>query len=322
MKRTLYLNCFAGISGDMMLGLLLDLLDEEDLASRLKGLALEGWDVTVQRGMKSSLAGVDVKVLSDEGHVHRGLSDVLSIIEKSDLSPAVAERAAEGFRLLAQAEGAIHGLEPDSVHFHEVGAVDALVDIIGAVTLMEALAPDEVVASAVNVGSGTVRCAHGELPVPAPATLKLLEGVPIYSQGQPMERTTPTGAVLLRLFVDRYGPIPAGVVVKSGYGLGDRDSDLPNLLQGVLLAETDLFCAPPGQGHAAGGDHDHHGHSHPHDHDHPHDARHPHGHGHSHGHPHPHDESHGIKPQGAGHDHDSSCEGGLKDCGADSHCQG
>ena len=279
MKRSLYLNWFAGISGDMMLGLLLDLLDEADPGSRLAGLALDGWRVTVERGLRSGLSGIDVKVLSDEGHVHRGLSDVLDIIGRSDLSPAVADRAARAFRMLAQAEGAVHGLSPDAIHFHEVGAVDALVDIVGALTLMEALAPDAIVASSVNVGGGTVLCAHGELPVPAPATLKLLEGVPVHSRGEAMERTTPTGAVLLRLFVDRYGPMPDGVVVRSGYGLGDRDSDLPNLLQGVMLDVSSLPSSLSRSEEIAS----HHGHSHA--------SHHHHGHEEGHGH-----EPHGPSP--------------------------
>ncbi len=259
MKRILYLNCFAGISGDMILGALLELLGERDLRPFLKGLALEGWDVTAERGIRSGIAGLDVKVLSDEGHVHRGLTDILAVIEKSDLSPFVAEKAERAFRLLAEAEGAVHGRSPEKIHFHEVGAVDAIVDIVGACVLMEALAPDEIVASPVNVGSGTVRCAHGEFPVPAPATLKLLEGVPVYGSGEPMERTTPTGAALLRLFVDRYGLMPSGIVVKSGYGLGDRDSHLPNLLQAVLLEDAASPCGVP----LPCRDH-RHGHSHSH----------------------------------------------------------
>lgn len=281
MKPILYLNCFAGIAGDMTLGVLLDLLGKRDLKPFLEGLALEGWDVTVQQGLRSGLSGLDVKVHCSEGHVHRGLADVLQIIEKSDLAPAVVRKASSAFRLLAEAEGAVHGRPPEEIHFHEVGAVDAIVDIVGSIALMEVLSPGEVVASAVNVGSGTVRCAHGEFPVPSPAALKLLEGIPVYGSGEPLERTTPTGAVLLRTFVDRFGPLPCGVVLKSGYGLGDSETDLPNALQGILLQPRTDVKKPSSQRHCQkqsplqGHDHDH-DHGHDHDHDHDHDS-HPHG---------------------------------------------
>jgi len=237
MKRILYLNCFSGISGDMFLGALLDLLGKEDLNPFVKGLALENFEVTVQRSSKKGISGLDVKVKEKarESHTHRGLKEIGKIIESSALSPFVREKSLEAFRLLAAAEAAVHGKEPEEVHFHEVGAVDSIIDIIGACALMEALDPDRVVASAVNVGSGTVLCAHGELPVPAPATLKLLEGIPVFVKGEPFERATPTGITLLRAFHAEFEDMPSGIIERVGYGLGDRDSDLPNLLQAVLL---------------------------------------------------------------------------------------
>lgn len=270
MKKILYLNCFSGISGDMTLGLLLDLLGKEDMTPFLDGLALEGYSVQTTRSKKGGISGIDVKVRCDEKHSHRGLKEIMAIIEKSDLTPAASQKAASAFRLLAAAEGAVHGMSPESVHFHEVGAVDSIVDIVGSCILMDVLSPDQVLSSPVNVGSGTVKCAHGELPVPAPATMKLLEGIPVYSRGQPMERTTPTGAVLLKTFVNSYGIIPPGVVEKTGYGLGDNESDLANVLQGVLLEESAFsFPSIPGgeHHHEVHGDHDH-GHHHHHDDDH------------------------------------------------------
>ncbi|MCF7935665.1 MAG: LarC family nickel insertion protein [Synergistales bacterium] len=274
MNTVLYLNCFSGISGDMVLGALLDILGERELQPFLEGLALEGYGVTVRQAKKAGIAGLDVQVHAEEAHPHRGLRDVLDILEQSELSPFVQEKAGAAFRLMADAEGVVHGMPPEEVHFHEVGAVDSIVDIVGACALMEALQPAAVVASAVNVGSGTVHCAHGEFPVPAPATLKLLEGIPVYARGEAMERTTPTGAVLLRTFADRYGLLPRGVVAATGYGLGDRDSDLPNLLQGVLLEAS---------GHTQGRE-EHHGHPQEHA---------GHQHGHPHEHPHSHDHHHG-----------------------------
>ena len=281
MNKTLYLNCFSGISGDMMLGLLLDLLGKVDINPFLKGLALEGYVVEASRSKKGGISGVDVRVRCDEKHCHRGLKEVLEVIEKSDINPEASHKAETAFRLLAEAEGAVHGMPPESVHFHEVGAVDSIVDIVGSCILMDVLAPGLVISSPVNVGSGTVKCAHGELPVPAPATMKLLEGIPVFSRGQPMERTTPTGAVLLKTFVDSFGTIPPGVVERTGYGLGDKDSDIANVLQGVLLGESIFtFTHVPGENHCGEihEDHEHihhhHDHSHPHIHEHEHEHEH------------------------------------------------
>ncbi len=240
MKKTLYLNCFSGISGDMMLGVLLDLLGQEDLQLFLEGLALKNYEVSVTRSKRRGVAGVDVRITPGEDHPHRGLKEIMEIIEKSTIDPGAAAKASETFRLLAEAEAAVHGTSPEKIHFHEVGAVDSIVDIVGACVLLEALDPARVVISALNVGSGTVKCAHGEMPVPAPATAKLLEGVPIFSLGDPMERTTPTGAALARVFASEFGPVPPGVIVRTGYGLGDADTELANVLQGTLLEETDL----------------------------------------------------------------------------------
>lgn len=235
MKKILYLNCFSGISGDMMLGLLLDLLGKDEINPFLKGLALEDYVVEVTRSKKGAISGMDVRVRCDEKHSHRGLKEVLEIIDKSEITTAASDKAKTAFRLLAEAEGAAHGMPPERVHFHEVGAVDSIVDIVGSCILMDVLAPERIISSPVNVGSGTVKCAHGELPVPAPATMNLLENIPVYSRGQPMERTTPTGAVLLKTFVDSFGAIPPGIVERMGFGLGDRGSDLPNVLHGLII---------------------------------------------------------------------------------------
>ncbi len=274
-NTVLYLNCFSGISGDMMLGVLLDMLGTDDLEAHLKGLALDNYRVEVKHTRKEGVTGVDVKVLCEKDHPHRGLNDIVAIIDNSEIDPEAAARAKKAFRLMAEAEGSVHGMSPEEVHFHEVGAVDSIVDIVGSSILMEALGPGKVVFSALNVGSGTVHCAHGEFPVPAPATIRLLEGVPVFANGQPMERVTPTGAVLARVFADDFGAIPPGVVLKTGYGIGDHASDLVNVVQGVLLNGVE------GHSHVHGHDHSHshdHGHTHPHDHDHDHDHDHQHHH--------------------------------------------
>lgn len=239
MKRVLYLNCFSGISGDMLMGALLDLQGEQDLQPYIRGLDLEGFHVVVERSDRKGITGLDVRVVAQEGHPHRGLSEIEEILERSALSLLVKEKALQVFTLLAEAEGTVHGKNPREVHFHEVGAVDSIVDVVGTCALLEAVNPCRIVSSAINVGSGTVFCSHGELPVPAPATMKLLEGVPVFVKGKPFERATPTGIALLRAFGAEYGDMPSGIIECAGYGLGDRESDLPNLLQAILLREEE-----------------------------------------------------------------------------------
>lgn len=277
--KTLYLDCFAGIAGDMFLGAMLDLgLDREAFLKTMKSVVLfpahghshshdhphdhhhdhhhdhdhnhggehPNLEITIAKGEKGGITGTKVSVEAFEDHPHRGLSDVLAIIDGSPLSPWVKKKSEEAFRLLAAAEAKVHGTTPEEVHFHEVGAIDSIADIIGAFVLVEMAGVERTVCSPLNVGSGTVKCAHGVLPVPAPATMELLEGIPVYSQGSPMERVTPTGALLVRCLADEFGPLPAGKVLASGRGLGDREGDIPNLVRAVLVeapreGEEDLF---------------------------------------------------------------------------------
>src|SRR5208283_3763687 len=169
---------------------------------------------------------------------HRSLSTILSIIQAAALSKTVKQRAAHAFQLLGEAEAAIHSIPIEKVHFHEVGAVDTIVDIVCAAAGCEALHVDRWMASPLNVGSGTVKCQHGTLPVPAPATLSLLGDAPVYAAGTPMERVTPTGAALLRMLEVHYGPLPAMRVSARGYGAGGRDTPgEPNLLR-LLVGEA------------------------------------------------------------------------------------
>lgn len=231
----LYLDCLSGISGDMFLGALLELLPLEfDLARTLSAIAIKGYYVEVAREKRGGMAGTKIRVRSDE-HEHRHLSDILEILKKSALSEQVRGFAEKAFSLLAEAEARVHGTTAEEIHFHEVGAVDSIIDVVGACLLLEQLGWPRVMASAVNIGSGTVECAHGIMPVPAPATAELLKGIPVRVLGDPMERTTPTGAVLLRVFAQEYGNIPDGIIGGIGVGLGERESDLPNLLRAVLV---------------------------------------------------------------------------------------
>ncbi len=266
--KTLYIDCFAGIAGDMFMGAMLDLgVPFERFREKMDGLRFHEFELEARRVRKGGLMGTDARVIvprshdgADDGaeggrehrhHAHRGLREIEAIVAAADLSPDVRERSLSAFRLLAEAEGAVHGIAPEEVHFHEVGAVDSIVDIVGAFVLLELAGVERVCASPVNVGCGTVECAHGVLPVPAPATARLLRGVPVFSAGAPMERTTPTGALLLRALARSYGPPPAGVMLASGYGFGDRESDLPNVLRVTLYEEENDAARPYSSGRVA-----------------------------------------------------------------------
>ncbi|ADL07169.1 nickel pincer cofactor biosynthesis protein LarC [Thermosediminibacter oceani] len=242
----LYLDCFSGISGDMFLGALLDLgVDVREFLAELKKLPLSGYEIEIKKSVKKGIFGTDVYIKCHEHHPHRGLKEIYGIIDGSSLKPEVKQKSKEAFLKLAVAEGKIHGKPPEEIHFHEVGAVDSIVDIVGACILVDMLNPAKVSASPVNVGCGTVACAHGVLPVPAPATMELLKGVPVYSSGEEGELATPTGALLLSVFAEEFGPMPRGIPAKIGYGLGKKDRRIPNVLRAVLLkaeeddAETD-----------------------------------------------------------------------------------
>jgi pyridinium-3,5-bisthiocarboxylic acid mononucleotide nickel chelatase len=251
-----YLECFSGISGDMLLGALVDAgvpfaLLEESAASLNVGACLEQRKV-----MRGGLTATKVDVHTHEtpgahshehshgdGHSHthaphRHLSAILKIIQAAPLSGTIKARASRAFQLLGEAEAAIHSISVEKVHFHEVGAVDTIVDIVCAAAGCEALGVDRWLASPLNVGSGTVDCAHGTLPVPAPATIALLGDAPIYSAGPPMERVTPTGAAILQMLEVAYVSLPPMRVTARGYGAGGRDTPgQPNLLR-LLVGES------------------------------------------------------------------------------------
>jgi len=263
--KILYLDCFSGISGDMFLGAMLDMgLDEKVFLDELHKLPLEGFEVEITKSENGGITGTHVYVRAHEHHPHRGLKHIYEIIDAGSLKPEVKQKSKDAFLKLAAAEGKIHGKSPDQIHFHEVGAVDSIVDIVGAHILMDMLKPDRVYASPVNVGSGTVECAHGTLPVPAPATTEILKGVPVYSKGEEGELTTPTGALLLASFVDKFIAMPAGSIQRTGYGLGKARRSSPNVLRAILLEQDetgqDSQNIAPGKSTAAnasgGFDHD------------------------------------------------------------------
>lgn len=261
--RTAYFDCFAGASGDMILGALLDLgLDEAALRAELAKLDLPGWQMEVRRVSKLGLTATKVDVLlegrltdaeyvevapteagGDAGHYHdhhhhRHLHQILQLLESSPLHPADRTLAARIFRRLGEAESRVHGVPVEKVHFHEVGGVDAIIDIVGACVGLRLLGIGRVVVSPMNLGGGFVKMAHGLYPVPGPATANLLEGAPAYSSGIQGELLTPTGAAILTAIAAGYGPMPAMTVARTGYGAGTRDRAIPNVLR-VIIGEEE-----------------------------------------------------------------------------------
>lgn len=230
-----YLDCFAGISGDMALGALLDVGAELDkLLDGLKSLPLSGWDLKVERVRKGAIAATSVTVLTYEHHPERKLTDIMSIISGSALPESVKAQSLAIFRLLAEAEAKVHGISVDEVHFHEVGAVDSIVDIVGVIYALHLLGVQEVHASALPFSRGRVKTAHGELPVPAPAAMELICGVPTYPLDIDAELVTPTGAALLKGLVKSFGTPPPFTPQKIGYGAGKKDLPFPNVLRVVI----------------------------------------------------------------------------------------
>ncbi len=239
-----YFDCFSGISGDMTLGALVDAGVPIDLLrSELAKLGLGGYELRSEKVRRSGLAATKVDVvLGNQEQPPRRLADIRDLVNGSALSPAVKQKSLNIFRRLAEAEAAVHGTTIDHVHFHEVGAVDAIVDIVGSVIGLEHLGAVEIMASPVNVGSGTVHASHGRLPVPAPATAELLRGVPLYSSSVTLELTTPTGAAILSTLCSTFGPLPHLRIDRIAYGAGGRDiPGHPNVLRIMIgaLAQAD-----------------------------------------------------------------------------------
>ena len=271
MGKIVYLDCFSGASGDMFLGALLDVgLPIDNLRTALGSLALDkdGWSIEAERVDRAGIAATKFRLHetgnvesakpsnsdsvhghhhdSSHGrsHCHHSLKEINRLINSSAISDEAKGRAVRLFQRLAEVEASIHQMPVEEVHLHEVGALDSIIDIVGAVHGLEWLNAELIVASPLNVGSGTVSCAHGEFPVPAPATAQLLENTPIYSSGVQGELVTPTGALLVTEFASSYGPLPDMCVKQIGYGAGERDQKgSPNVLRlmiGDSTADTSM----------------------------------------------------------------------------------
>jgi hypothetical protein len=264
MARVMYLDCFSGVAGDMLLGAMIDAgLPVDALRQALGSLGVDH-ELSVERVVRAGLTASHVRVRERRGYrspdhehhhhhphhhgEHRSLKQIAELIEQSSLSTGSKTRAVSLFRRLAEAEAAIHNTTIEQVHLHEVGAVDSIIDIAGAVFGFEWFGIDDVVASPLNVGGGTITIAHGTYPVPAPATLRLLTGVPSYSRGEQIELVTPTGALLVSAYARSYGHLPAMTVQQVGYGAGTRElQSSPNVVR-LVIGERIPGAASPGDG--------------------------------------------------------------------------
>jgi len=237
--RIAYFDCFSGISGDMVLGALVDAgANLRAIEVELHKLGLEGWSISAEKVKRGAIFATQVKVETSEGHHHRGLSIILERIDKAGLAPRAADRARGIFTRLAEAEAKVHNMPVEEVHFHEVGAVDSIVDIVGAAIAFELFGIDEFACSALDVGAGQVKTAHGLLPVPAPATAELLRGAPMYTSGIARELVTPTGAAIATTLSTRYAQIPEMTLRAVGYGAGSADlTEKANVLR-ILIGEN------------------------------------------------------------------------------------
>ncbi len=248
--KILYYDCFSGISGDMNLGAMLDLGIKSDvLLTELQKLSLEGWKINVSHDQRHGITGTRVTVITEHEedmdqarghhHHHRNFKDIEAIVMNSSLSPEVKELSMKIFRRIAEAEAEVHNVAIDKIHFHEVGALDSIIDIVGAAVCYISLGVEKVYVSDVELGSGIVRCEHGLLPVPAPATARIIAGFPVHKDGVDFEATTPTGAAILASLAEPAPPALKFKINSTGYGIGQKDNPaLPNVLR-VFLAETE-----------------------------------------------------------------------------------
>ncbi len=245
--KTLYFDCSCGAAGDMIVGALIDAGVEFDTVSQgIDALGLSGFHINTRKVDKHGITATqfNVELESEHHQPHRHLKDILTIIDSSGLGDDIKSGSANTFRRLAQCEAVVHGTTPDRIHFHEVGAVDSIVDIVGAHIALDAIAPDRIIVSPLRVGHGTVQCAHGKMPVPAPATAELLKGVPCCAGDLEGELVTPTGAALLTQWADEYGRMPLMNISGTGYGSGSRDlADRANVLR-VFVGRAETPVTP------------------------------------------------------------------------------
>ena len=238
--KTLYFDCFAGASGDMILGALVAVgVDQSALVDQLQLLGLGGWKIDFEEVDRSGISATYARVHTAHEHEHRHLADILKIICESGLSDRVKDRAARVFSRLAEAESRVHNQPIEKIHFHEVGALDAIIDVCGAAIGFELLGVERFVASPLRVGTGMTEMAHGRFPIPPPAVAELLKGKPIYAGDIEGEFVTPTGAAIIATVCEQFGTLPAMEINAGGYGAGTRNpKNFPNVLR-LFLGETE-----------------------------------------------------------------------------------
>ncbi|MDF2881935.1 MAG: hypothetical protein K0R54_2492, partial [Clostridiaceae bacterium] len=252
--KILYYDCFSGISGDMNLGAMIDIgVDKDYINKQLAKLNINEFELDIKKDSRKGISGTNLNVLVHnnddhlenhehnhhmEHHHHRNLEDVRNIIMGSQLNDNIKSISMRIFMEVAKAEAKVHNCDINSIHFHEVGAVDSIVDIIGAAICFDYLNVDKIISSPIELGSGFVKCAHGLLPVPAPATAEILTGLPVTTGKVTFEATTPTGAAILKTMVNEFSKENHFKAIKVGYGIGNKDiGDIPNVLR-VVIAET------------------------------------------------------------------------------------
>ena len=246
-KRIIYFDCFSGISGDMVLGALVNMgIDIKEIQNQLNSLNLKGYKLNSRQVKRNGLVSTKVNVAlnqtSQKSHRARSFKDIKHLIEKSDLSKIVKFNSISIFKRIAKVEAKVHGTTINKIHFHEVGAIDSIIDIVGGSLAVNLLDADLIISSPINTGEGVVKCGHGILPVPAPATLELLKGIPCYSSGVEKELTTPTGAAFIGHFAGEFGSLPNMDVLSTGYGAGTHEiKNTPNLLRVVLGKSEELY---------------------------------------------------------------------------------
>lgn len=277
--RVLYLDCFSGISGDMTLAALIDAgASLAHIEKELKQLPIESFHIQTNKVVKKGVASFKIDVLLDpETEIvhHRHYTDIIKMIDDSSLSDRVKNDAKKIFHVIGAAEGKIHQLPLEKVHFHEVGAIDSIVDIIGVAIAIEYLGIDQIYTSPIPLGSGQVKIDHGIYPVPTPATLEILKGIPIRSSKIPFEMTTPTGAGIVAALATEFQGYPSMIVNSIGYGAGTKDfEDRPNVLRAVIGETQEIYATEPNF------------HIHKHEHNHNHHNQHNHHHDHKHNHKH------------------------------------
>ncbi len=238
--RIAYFDCFSGVSGDMILGALIDAgADLLRLEGELGKLMISGFTLKAEKTMRRGISGTGFFVSQDHNHTKRHLADIEKIMDNSDLTDDIKSGAKSIFRELANVEATIHNTSPEDIHFHEIGALDSIVDVVGSLVAVKMLGIETIYASRIPVGTGFIECDHGVLPLPAPATLELLKGIPVYESSIEEELVTPTGIAILKHLVQRFGSIPDMKIECTGYGAGSRDLKIPNLLR-IWIGESEV----------------------------------------------------------------------------------